>query len=69
MPIGIGNIGWKMYMINGAWDIITLVLIVSVQSLLTFPSFIKKGKEKVIYMYYKANIDRLYSGSRPRARV
>jgi hypothetical protein len=29
MPIGIGNIGWKMYMINGGWDIITFVLIVS----------------------------------------
>lgn len=27
MPIGIENIGWKMYMINGGWDIITLVLI------------------------------------------
>ncbi|ORX97015.1 putative hexose carrier protein [Clohesyomyces aquaticus] len=27
MPIGIANIGWKMYMINGGWDIITLVLI------------------------------------------
>lgn len=29
MPIGISNIGWKMYMINGAWDVITLILIVS----------------------------------------
>ncbi|TQV95137.1 hypothetical protein V2A60_009798 [Cordyceps javanica] len=27
MPIGLNNIGWKMYMINGSWDIITLVLI------------------------------------------
>lgn len=27
MPIGLDNIGWKMYMINGGWDIITLVLI------------------------------------------
>lgn len=29
MPIGLENIGWKMYMVNGSWDIITLVLIVS----------------------------------------
>ncbi|KAH8696214.1 general substrate transporter [Talaromyces proteolyticus] len=27
MPIGIGNIGWKMYMINGGWDIITFIII------------------------------------------
>ncbi|KAK8062366.1 sugar transporter [Apiospora hydei] len=27
MPIGIANIGWRMYMINGSWDIIVLVLI------------------------------------------
>ncbi|EGX88555.1 sugar transporter, putative [Cordyceps militaris CM01] len=27
MPIGLDNIGWKMYMINGSWDIITLILI------------------------------------------
>jgi NhaP-type Na+/H+ or K+/H+ antiporter len=30
MPIGITNIGWKMYMINAAWDVIFFVLIVSV---------------------------------------
>ncbi|KAI1210155.1 putative hexose carrier protein [Annulohypoxylon truncatum] len=28
MPIGLTNIGWKMYMINGSWDIIVLVLII-----------------------------------------
>ncbi|CAI7586139.1 unnamed protein product [Penicillium pancosmium] len=27
MPIGLGNIGWKMYIINASWDIIVLVLI------------------------------------------
>ncbi|OAQ70922.2 major facilitator superfamily domain, general substrate transporter [Pochonia chlamydosporia 170] len=27
MPIGIENIGWKMYMINGSWDIVTFALI------------------------------------------
>ncbi|UJO13892.1 MFS-type transporter oryC [Fulvia fulva] len=27
MPIGLANIGWKMYMINGGWDIIVIVLI------------------------------------------
>ncbi|KAJ9659846.1 hypothetical protein H2198_002915 [Neophaeococcomyces mojaviensis] len=28
MPIGISNIGWKMYMINAGWDIIIIVLII-----------------------------------------
>jgi hypothetical protein len=28
MPIGLGDIGWKMYMINASWDIVVLVLIV-----------------------------------------
>lgn len=28
MPIGIANIGWRMYMVNGSWDIIVLILIV-----------------------------------------
>ena len=32
MPIGIENIGWKMYMINASWDIIIIVLIVSSRS-------------------------------------
>ncbi|QKX57659.1 uncharacterized protein TRUGW13939_04777 [Talaromyces rugulosus] len=27
MPIGIGNIGWKMYMINGGWDCCTFIII------------------------------------------
>ena len=29
MPIGLSNIGWKMYMINGSWDIVIFALIVS----------------------------------------
>ena len=35
-PIGITNIGWKMYMINAGWDIIILFLIVSLLSVLFF---------------------------------
>lgn len=27
MPIGLNNIGWKMYMINGSWDVVVVVLI------------------------------------------
>lgn len=27
MPIGLDNIGWKMYMVNGSWDIVIAVLI------------------------------------------
>ncbi|KAH8200927.1 hypothetical protein TruAng_004936 [Truncatella angustata] len=27
MPVGLNNIGWKMYMINASWDIIIIVLI------------------------------------------
>lgn len=29
MPIGLANIGWKMYMANASWDIVTFILIVS----------------------------------------
>jgi hypothetical protein len=28
MPIGLTNIGWKMYMVNASWDIAILGLIV-----------------------------------------
>ncbi|ROW07204.1 hypothetical protein VMCG_03945 [Cytospora schulzeri] len=28
MPIGLANIGWKMYMVNASWDIVILALIV-----------------------------------------
>ncbi|KAG4223444.1 hypothetical protein PC116_g28089 [Phytophthora cactorum] len=27
MPIGLNNIGWKMYMVNGSWDIVIAILI------------------------------------------
>lgn len=27
MPIGLANIGWKMYMVNGSWDVIVVILI------------------------------------------
>ncbi|KAH7410576.1 putative sugar transporter [Cadophora sp. MPI-SDFR-AT-0126] len=27
MPIGLDNIGWRMYMVNGSWDIVILILI------------------------------------------
>ncbi|KAI1100775.1 putative hexose carrier protein [Jackrogersella minutella] len=27
MPIGLNNIGWKMYMVNGSWDVVIAVLI------------------------------------------
>ncbi|KAK7757395.1 hypothetical protein SLS62_000407 [Diatrype stigma] len=27
MPIGLTNIGWRMYMVNGAWDVVILGLI------------------------------------------
>jgi hypothetical protein len=29
MPIGLNNIGWKMYLVNGSWDVVIAVLIVS----------------------------------------
>jgi hypothetical protein len=31
MPIGLDRIGWKMYMINGSWDIVIIILIVRSQ--------------------------------------
>ncbi|KAK4550155.1 hypothetical protein LTR36_003122 [Oleoguttula mirabilis] len=27
MPIGLANIGWKMYMVNASWDIVIVVTI------------------------------------------
>ena len=33
MPIGLGNIGWKMYIINASWDVVTFGLIVSIFTL------------------------------------
>jgi len=27
MPIAIDSLGWKLYMINGAWDVIVLALV------------------------------------------
>ena len=28
MPIGLANIGWRMYMVNASWDIVIIGLIV-----------------------------------------
>jgi hypothetical protein len=36
MPIGLANIGWKMYMVNASWDIVIVVLIVSLQPISYF---------------------------------
>ena len=33
MPIGLNNITWKMYFVNGSWDIVILFMIVSPLSL------------------------------------
>jgi hypothetical protein len=33
MPIALENIGWKMYIINGSWDIIVLVIVVRSKTL------------------------------------
>lgn len=30
MPIGLANIGWKMYMVNASWDVVIVFLIVSI---------------------------------------
>lgn len=27
MPIAIDSLGWKLYMINGAWDVVVLALV------------------------------------------
>ena len=34
MPIGLANIGWRMYIINASWNIVTFFLIVSIISAL-----------------------------------
>jgi hypothetical protein len=40
MPIGLDNIGWKMYMVNASWDIVILGLIVSLLPARIFPLLI-----------------------------
>lgn len=50
MPIGINNIGWKMYMINAGWDVIIIALIVSCalyvwHELLTFQGCLLGGNK------------------------
>ena len=39
MPIGLHNIGWRMYMVNGSWDIVILGLIVRFYSICTRSAF------------------------------
>ena len=40
MPIGLHNIGWRMYMVNGSWDIVILGLIVRFPSLFAICRFL-----------------------------
>ena len=50
MPIGLTNIGWKMYMINGSWDIIILGLIVRYFSFPDrFQSLTSSNPSQVVY--------------------
>lgn len=51
MPIGLNNIGWKMYMINGSWDIIIAAFIAV---------FWVETKGKTL-----EEIDALFEGERP----
>jgi hypothetical protein len=46
MPIGLNNIGWKMYMVNASWDIVILGLIVSLLPM--FPPFIANKIRHII---------------------
>lgn len=57
MPIGLANIGWKMYMVNASWDIVIVALIVSIMRKL--PS---------IQLLSHSHIHRPSSGSRQRVR-
>lgn len=56
MPIGLANIGWKMYMVNASWDIVIVVLIVSWTKPLSIYSLCSQ-------------ISRLSSGLRQKARL
>lgn len=51
MPIGLENIGWKMYMINGSWDIVIIILIVSIP---------------IVEREFVLNLRRPYTGSRQK---
>lgn len=54
MPIGITNIGWKMYMVNGGWDVIVIILIVSPLTQIRCNP---------------ADFNRPYTGLKPKARL
>jgi len=53
MPIGLNNIGWKMDMVNGSWDIVIAILIVSI-----FPSSLLQ----------LVNLERLSTGLKRKGR-
>lgn len=53
MPIGLTNIGWKMYMVNGGWDVVIIVLIVCLTTRFRIA----------------ANKHRRYTGLKRRARL
>lgn len=75
MPIGLENIGWKMYMVNGSWDIIVIVLIVSLHLLCihAFQVLVATGAEakcnQAVYWIETKNksleeIDALFEGQK-----
>lgn len=63
MPIGLENIGWKMYMVNGSWDIIVIVLIVSLSL------FVSMYFKCVSLVMPSLNVIRPSIGSRPKTRA
>lgn len=50
MPIGIGNIGWKMYMINGGWDCCTFIIIVCDSSFVSLHQKKRLGGRTKMYI-------------------
>lgn len=67
MPIGLKNIGWKMYMVNASWDIIFLGLIVCFL-LPFFPALIANDKQAYYWVETKGKtleeIDALFEGEK-----
>lgn len=68
MPIGLANLSWRMYMINASWDVIIVVLIVSLSppSVYVFPSLLTV--EAVFWVETKGKtleeIDAIFEGAK-----
>lgn len=67
MPIGLENIGWRMYIVNASWDIVVVVLIVSC-SWLAHLAEVTNGNQAIFWVETKGKtleeIDAIFEGQK-----